>query len=176
LAERTESRGPALPSAQLLRYVRVQPKAGPSRRALARAPLRACPERSEGMTARRSLCREKKGSGRSQFTRAKRSSAGIGDAMAAAAKHDGSGRLAPTSLGPIVVSCEATPAPTPRARSRGDSSRVARPDIVLPFPVWMGRLDCLLMTRTHRIPADIAHSISSAGNAGASGSERKIAD
>src|SRR6266576_3811705 len=96
--------------------------------------------------------------------------------MAPAAKHDWLRRMAAATCRPIVMPRQTAPAATPRAGSRADPSPVARADIVLPFPVWMGRLDSLLMTRTHRIPADIAHRISSAGNAGAPGSERKIPD
>jgi hypothetical protein len=100
----------------------------------------------------------------------------IGDPMAAAAKYDRLWGTAPATFRPIVMPRQTAPAATPLAGSRTHPSRVARSDIVLPFPIRMWSVDRLLMTRTHRVRADIAHSVSSAGNAATPRSERKIAN
>jgi len=71
---------------------------------------------------------------------------------------------------------QTAPAATPRAGSRAHPSRVARSDIVLPFPIGIWRLNRSSMTNAYWIIADVTHGFSTTRDARLTESERDIAD
>jgi len=100
----------------------------------------------------------------------------IRDPMAPPAEHDGSRRPSSATCCPVVMPRETTPSSAPRAGSRENASRVARSDVVLPFPVGIWRLHRSSMTNAYRIITDATHGLSTTCDARLTESERDIAD